>query len=69
MLVLSRREGESIVIGNRDIIVTLIEIRGEKVRIGVEASKEYPVHREEVYDAVIGSGQSVANVSVTPNLA
>ena len=51
MLVLTRKRGESIII-NDDIKITLIEIRGDKVRLGVEAPKEIPVHREEVYNAI-----------------
>lgn len=47
MLVLSRREGQSIMIGN-DIVVTVIEIRGEHVRIGIDAPRSITVHREEV---------------------
>jgi carbon storage regulator len=53
MLVLSRKKNESIVINN-DIIVTVVEIRGDKVRLGIVAPKEVPVHREEVYEAIHG---------------
>ena len=52
MLVLSRKKDESIVIGDEQIIVTAIEIRGDKVRLGIQASKEISVHRQEVYDAI-----------------
>ena len=51
MLVLSRKHNESIVI-NDQIVVTIVEIRGDKVRLGIEAPKEVPVHRQEVYDAI-----------------
>lgn len=51
MLVLSRKKNESIVI-NDDITIVVVEIRGDKVRLGVEAPKEVPVHRREVYDAI-----------------
>ena len=51
MLVLSRKKNESIVINN-DITVVVVEIRGDKVRLGIEAPKEVPVHRREVYDAI-----------------
>jgi carbon storage regulator len=51
MLVLSRKKNESIVI-NDDITIVVVEIRGDKVRLGVEAPKEIPVHRREVYDAI-----------------
>ncbi|HVW66417.1 MAG TPA: carbon storage regulator CsrA [Candidatus Peribacteraceae bacterium] len=51
MLVLSRKKNESIVINN-DITIVVVEIRGDKVRLGVEAPKKVPVHRREVYDAI-----------------
>ncbi len=51
MLVLSRKRDESIVVGE-DITVTVIEIKGDKVRLGVEAPKEIPVHRREVFEAI-----------------
>jgi carbon storage regulator len=51
MLVLSRKKNESIVIDDR-IKIVVVEIRGDKVRLGVEAPKEVPVHRQEVYEAI-----------------
>ncbi len=51
MLVLSRKKNESIVI-NDDITIVVVEIRGDKVRLGVDAPKEVPVHRREVFDAI-----------------
>ena len=51
MLVLSRKKNESIVINN-EITIVVAEIRGDKVRLGVEAPKEVPVHRREVFDAI-----------------
>jgi carbon storage regulator len=51
MLVLSRKKNESIII-NDNITVTVVEIRGDKVRLGIEAPKEVSVHRREVYDAI-----------------
>ncbi len=51
MLVLSRKKNESIII-NDDIILTVVEIRGDKVRLGIEAPKEVTVHRQEVYEAI-----------------
>ena len=51
MLVLSRKKNESIVI-NDNITIVVVEIRGDKVRLGVEAPKEVPVHRREVYEAI-----------------
>ena len=57
MLVLSRKKNESIVINN-DITVTVVEIRGDKVRLGIVAPKEVPVHRQEVYDAIHGKAEN-----------
>jgi carbon storage regulator len=51
MLVLSRKKDESIVI-NDDIVITIVEIRGDKVRLGIEAPKEISVHRREVWEAI-----------------
>jgi carbon storage regulator len=51
MLVLSRKLNETIVI-NDNIVVTVVEVRGDKVRLGIEAPKEVAVHRREVYDAI-----------------
>ena len=51
MLVLSRNTNESIVIDN-DITITVVAIQGDKVRLGIEAPKEIPVHRLEVYQAI-----------------
>jgi carbon storage regulator len=64
MLVLSRKKNESIVINN-DITVTIVEIRGDKVRLGIVAPKEVPVHRQEVYDA-IHHGQTPTNPTPSP---
>ncbi|MAP74006.1 MAG: carbon storage regulator [Planctomycetaceae bacterium] len=51
MLVLSRKKNESIVI-NDDITIVVVDIRGDKVRLGVDAPKEVPVHRQEVFNAI-----------------
>ena len=61
MLVLSRKKNESIVI-NDSITLVIVEIRGDKVRLGIDAPKDVTVHRKEVYDAIknsqkAGSGQ------------
>jgi carbon storage regulator len=51
MLVLSRKRDERIVIGE-NIVITVVEVRGDKVRLGIEAPTEVPVHRQEVLDAM-----------------
>lgn len=69
MLVLSRKKDESIVINN-DITIVVVEIRGDKVRLGVEAPKEVPVHRREVFEAIArGEPVDVPAVSATPELS
>ncbi len=60
MLVLSRKKNESIVI-NDDIVVTIVEIRGDKVRLGIKAPRDIPVHRREVLDAILRE-QELADV-------
>ena len=57
MLVLSRKKNESIII-NDNITVTVIEIRGDKVRLGIEAPKDVTVHRREVYEAIQNQAKS-----------
>lgn len=51
MLVLSRQRDESIIIGD-NIVITIVDIRGDKVRLGIQAPKEITVHRQEVYEAI-----------------
>lgn len=51
MLVLSRHRDESIMIGD-DVVVTIVDIRGDKVRLGINAPQDVPVHRQEVYEAI-----------------
>jgi carbon storage regulator len=51
MLVLSRRIGEEIIIGS-DVVLTIVSIRGDKVRLGIEAPIEIPIHRKEVAEAI-----------------
>lgn len=51
MLVLSRKKDESIMVGD-NVEITVIDIRGDKVRLGITAPKEIPVHRREVYEAI-----------------
>lgn len=66
MLVLSRKKNESIVINN-DITIVVVDIRGDKVRLGVEAPKEIPVHRREVYDAIQNNEQSTKKDTQSSN--
>ncbi len=67
MLVLSRQRDESIVIGD-NVQVTVVDIRGDKVRLGIEAPAEISVHRKEVFDAIQRENRKAAGVS-TKDLA
>jgi carbon storage regulator len=62
MLVLSRQRDESIIIGD-NVQVTVVDIRGDKVRLGIIAPAEIPVHRKEVYDAIQRENHKAAGVS------
>src|SRR3954470_20472390 len=61
MLVLSRQRDETIMIGD-DIEVTVVDIRGDKVRLGITAPREISVHRKEVYDAIRRENRAAAQV-------
>ena len=62
MLVLTRRANQSIMIGH-DIVVTILEVRGDQVRIGIRAPREVDVHREEVFAALQQANRSAASPS------
>ena len=61
MLVLSRQRDESIIIGD-NVIVTIVDVRGDKVRLGIEAPREVSVHRREVYEAIQRENQQAAQL-------
>lgn len=61
MLVLSRHRDESIIIGD-DIVITIVDIRGDKVRLGIDAPQDVPVHRQEVYEAIQRENQKAAQL-------
>lgn len=64
MLVLSRKKNESIVIDD-NIVITVVGIWGDKVRLGIQAPREVPVHRSEVYEAIQrDQAEQVQNVDV-----
>ena len=56
MLILTRRVGETLMIGD-DITVTVLSVKGNQIRIGVNAPRELPVHREEVYERIRSAEQ------------
>ena len=61
MLVLSRHRDESIMIGD-DVVVTIVDIRGDKVRLGIDAPQDIPVHRREVYEAIQRENRKAAQL-------
>jgi len=68
MLILSRKINEKVVIGD-DITVSVIEIRGDQVRIGIDAPKKVKVFRQEVYDAIKAENKAASkSVPVIPNV-
>jgi carbon storage regulator len=62
VLVLSREAGESVVIGG-DVVVTVVEVKGDVVRLGIAAPREVQVHREEVFQAVREANLASARAS------
>src|SRR6202035_2976626 len=70
MLVLSRQRDETIMIGD-DVEVTVVDIRGDKVRLGINAPKTIPVHRKEIYDQIRRENRDAAKVQPrdVPDLA
>lgn len=62
MLVLSRQRDESIIIGD-NVQITIVDIRGDKVRLGIVAPTEISVHRKEVYDAIQRENRDASNVT------
>jgi carbon storage regulator len=64
MLVLSRHKDETIMIGD-DIELTIVDIRGDKVRIGIKAPSSVPVHRKEVYEAIRKENEGASSIEKT----
>ena len=62
MLVLTRRAGESVMIGD-DVVITVLEARGDVIRLGIQAPKDVRVHREEVYRELQAANREAASPS------
>lgn len=69
MLVLSRKRDEEIVIGDgaAQVVVTIVEIRGDKVRLGINAPSDVPVHRREVFEAIRRKGLEARGLGLEKN--
>lgn len=67
MLVLSRKKGQSIMIGN-NIEISIVDVQGEQVRLGINAPREVLVHRKEVYEEIIAENRQAAAASVSPDM-
>jgi len=67
MLALSRKENESIMIGN-DIEITILEVKGEQVKIGITAPKSVPIYREEVYAQIKEANKEAASDTAQESL-
>ena len=63
MLVLSRQKDQTIMIGD-NIEITVVDIRGDKVRLGISAPSKIPVHRKEVYEAIQNENRKAANITL-----
>jgi carbon storage regulator len=61
MLVLSRQRDESIIIGD-NIVITVVDVRGDKVRLGIDAPREVSVHRREIYEAIQRENKHAAQI-------
>jgi len=68
MLVLSRKKNESIIIDDR-IKITVIEIRGDKIRLGIEAPRDVPIHRSEVYEAIMRANNNELDAGETTEIS
>ena len=60
MLVLTRRAGESVMIGD-DVVITVLEVRGDVIRLGIQAPRDVQVHREEVYRELREANRAAAS--------
>lgn len=67
MLVLSRKKGQSIMIG-RDIEITIVDVQGEQIRLGISAPKNVTIHRKEVFEEIILENKQAASTPIGPDV-
>jgi carbon storage regulator len=67
MLVLSRKKGQSIMIGH-NIEISIVDVQGEQVRLGIDAPKEVTIHRKEVFEEIISENKQAAVFPANPDI-
>ena len=67
MLVLSRKKGQSIMVGS-DIEISIVDIQGDQIRLGIDAPRNIAIHRKEVFEEIIKENKQAASVALDPEL-
>jgi carbon storage regulator len=67
MLVLSRKKGQSIMIGH-DIEISIIDVQGEQIRLGINAPRSVTIHRKEVFEEIIQENKQAASTVISPDI-
>lgn len=67
MLVLSRKKGQSIMIGH-DIEISVIDVQGEQIRLGINAPRSVTIHRKEVFEEIIQENRQAASTAISPDI-
>ncbi|NLN66427.1 MAG: carbon storage regulator CsrA [Clostridiaceae bacterium] len=67
MLVLSRKKGQSIMIGH-DIEISIIDVQGEQIRLGINAPRSVTIHRKEVFEEIIQENKQAASTAISPDI-
>ena len=67
MLVLSRKKGQSIMIGH-DIEISIVDVQGEQIRLGINAPRDVTIHRKEVFEEIIQENKQAASTPIGPEV-
>jgi carbon storage regulator len=67
MLVLSRKKGQSIMIGH-DIEISIIDVQGEQIRLGINAPRSVTIHRKEVFEEIVQENKQAASTAISPDV-